>query len=402
MNLRNDLAALVALTVLAGVAEAGPDDEFAACVQTLQRKAESEGIAPAVAEESLAEVRFVERVIELDRAQPEFVTPFADYLERRVTEERVERGRRLLEEHRGLLERIYRDYGVPPRYLVAFWGMETHYGAYFGRMPVLDSLATLACDARRSEFFTRQLLSALQLIDEGSIEAGRMEGSWAGAMGHVQFMPSVFVEYAVDYDGDGRRDLWDSLPDAMASAANLLRAHGWESGWRWGREVQLPEGFAYEHAGGDRRPLAEWKALGVRDAYGRPLGDADVEAGLIVPAGHHGPAFLVYDNFDVIMRWNRSEFYALAVGRLADRLAGAAGLRNPPPEDTPRLSRDEVMALQERLRERGFDAGPVDGIPGPETRDAIRRLQEAHGMIADGFPSRAVLAELELQVAEAD
>lgn len=356
-----------------------------------------------MAEDSLADVRFVERVIELDRAQPEFTTRFADYLARRVTEERVERGRRLLEEHQGLLERIYREYGVPPRYLVAFWGLETNYGAYFGRMPVLDSLATLACDDRRSEFFTDQLVSALELIDEGSIAAQRMEGSWAGAMGHVQFMPSVFVEYAVDYDGDGRRDLWNSLPDAMASAANLLRAHGWERGWRWGREVQLPEGFPYALAGGDlRRPLAEWKALGVRDAYGRALPDADIDASLLVPAGHRGPAFLVYDNFDVIMEWNRSEFYALAVGRLADRLAGAAGLRNPPPEDTPRLARDEVIALQERLETRGFNPGPVDGIPGPRTRKAIRRFQQAHGMIADGFASREVLAKLDLRVAEAE
>lgn len=406
MTPRKVLLALIVLTAFlggSGVARAMPGDEFGACVEALQRRAESEGVSRAVVDDSLADVRFVERVIELDRAQPEFTTRFADYLERRVTEERVERGRRLLEEHRRLLERIYREYGVPPRYLVAFWGLETNYGAFFGGTPVLDSLATLACDDRRSEYFARQLLSALRLIDEGSVDAGRMEGSWAGAMGHVQFMPSVFVEYAVDHDGDGRRDLWGSLPDALASAANLLRGHGWETGWRWGREVQLPEGFPYELAGSDgRRPLAEWQALGVRDAYGRPLADAGVEAALLVPAGHRGPAFLVYDNFDVMLRWNQSAFYALAVGRLADRLAGAAGLRNPPPDGTPRLSRDDVIALQQRLEARGFDPGPIDGIAGSRTRQAIRRLQQAHDMVPDGFPSRAVLAELDLQIAEAE
>lgn len=401
---RGLLPVLVLLAALPGAATpaAMPDDEFAACVADLRQEAERRGVSPAVVEDSLADVRYAARVIELDRAQPEFVTTFADYLEASVTEARVERGRRLLEEHRGLLERIYREYGVPPRYLVAFWGLETNYGAYFGRMPVLDSLATLACDQRRSAFFRGQLLAALQLIDTGSMDAAQMQGSWAGAMGHVQFMPSAVVEYAVDYDGDGRRDLWGSLADAMASAANLLRAHGWETGWRWGREVQLPEGFPYELAGGDRRrPLTVWKALGVRDAYGRPLSGAGIEAALLVPAGHHGPAFLVYDNFDVIMQWNRSQYYALAVGRLADRLAGAAALRNPPPADAPRLARDQVIALQERLEARGFDPGPADGIPGPRTRAAISRFQQAHGMIADGFPSRALLAKLELQVAEA-
>jgi membrane-bound lytic murein transglycosylase B len=214
-------------------------------------------------------------------------------------------------------------------------------------------------------------------------------------------MPSVFAEYAVDYDGDGRRDLWNSVPDAMASAANFLRGIGWEPGWRWGREVTLPADFPYELAGYDgRRTMRAWKELGVRTAYDRPLSGADVEAALIVPSGHEGPKFLVYDNFEVIMRWNQSEFYALSVGHLADRLAGAAGLANPPPEDAPRMTRDDVIALQERLNERGFDAGPADGIPGPRTRAAIRRFQKEQGMIADGFASREVLDRLSLRVAE--
>ncbi|MDX1610589.1 MAG: lytic murein transglycosylase [Halofilum sp. (in: g-proteobacteria)] len=390
---------LALLGLAGGRAVAGSD--FAACVATLGDQAKRAGISPAVVEASLAGIERQERVIELDRGQPEFVTTFADYFDHRVTERRVERGRELLEEHERLLDRVYRDYGVPPRYLVAFWGLETNYGSYFGRMPVLDSIATLACDERRSEFFTTQLIAALRIIDEGAISPRRMQGSWAGAMGHVQFMPSVFLKYAVDYDGDGRRDLWGSLPDAMASAANYLSDIGWETGWRWGREVRLPENFPYHYAGRDQwRPLDEWRELGVRDAYGRKLAGGDIEAALLVPQGHAGPAFLVYPNFEVIMRWNRSQLYALAVGRLADRLAGATTLVQQPPEG-PRLRREQVAALQEHLKAKGFDSGPIDGIPGPLTRQALRAYQQTQGMVADGYPSPALLAHVAPQLAEA-
>lgn len=399
-NLHSTLAILVALVTGTGNALAMDEAAFETCLVELGARAKSRGISPPVVDRSLARVERQERVIELDRSQPEFVATFADYFERSVTEQRVERGRRLLEEHRDLLERIYRDYGVPPRYLVAFWGMETNYGTFFGRMPVLDSLATLACDERRSVFFTEQLVAALRIIDEGAISPRRMEGSWAGAMGHVQFMPSVFLQYAVDYDGDGRRDLWGSLPDALASAANYLSSIGWETGWRWGREVQLPDGFPYELAGySQQRSLSEWREHGVRDAWGRTLPGGDTEAALLVPSGHEGPAFLVYPNFNVIMKWNRSQYYALAVGRMADRLAGASTLVRQPPEG-PRLRREQVIALQERLNEQGYDSGPVDGMPGPMTRSAIRRFQQERGMVADGYPSPTVLSELTPQVGD--
>lgn len=388
---------VVLFATLAGAGNVHADEavaDFSACLTTLSEEARNRGISPDVVERSLARIERRQRVIELDRGQPEFIATFSDYFERRVTEQRVERGRELLDEHRDLLERVYRDYGVPPRYLVAFWGLETNYGSHFGRMPVLDSVATLACDERRSGFFTEQLVAALRIIDEGAISPRRMEGSWAGAMGHVQFMPSVFLEYAVDYDGDGRRDLWGSLPDAMASAANYLSSIGWDTGWRWGREVQLPGGFAYELAGHDqKRSLSEWRELGVRDAWGRKLPGGDTEAALLVPSGHEGPAFLVYPNFNVIMKWNRSQYYALAVGRMADRLAGASTLVRQPPSG-PRLRREQVIALQERLNEQGYDSGPADGMPGPMTRRAIRRFQQERGMIPDGYPSPTVLTEL--------
>lgn len=391
------LVILCACLVVTGPnAVAGTSTDFDACVADLRRQAAERGISTTAIEDGLAGVAFRERVIDLDRSQPEFVTSFADYFGRRVTDGRIEKGRELLEAHGDLLARIYQDYGVPPRYLVAIWGLETNYGGYLGDMPVFDSVATLACDGRRPELFTEQLMAALAILDEGSVSRERMTGSWAGAMGHVQFMPTVFREHAVDYDGDGRRDLVASLPDALASAAKFLRESGWQTGLRWGREVQVPDDFSYGLAGADQwRPLADWRALGVTDAYHRELPVADIEAALIVPAGHEGPAFLVYENFRVIMRWNRSLFYGLAVGRLADRLAGAGELRRSPP-DAPRLSRDEVIALQKALNGRGYDAGEPDGIPGPQTRSAIRDFQSNNDMVADGHASQDVLERLDL------
>lgn len=389
------LAAKASAKAQADQSEFMSSEEFAACVSRLSETAQEQGISQQAIEQSLAKVEYSERVIELDRRQPEFTTTFADYFGKRVTEFRVAQGRALLAQHRPLLEKVAKEYGVPAPYLVSFWGLETNFGSFFGKMSVLDSLATLACDPRRSDYFTRELMSALSIIDEGAVAAERMEGSWAGAMGHVQFMPSVFVRYAVDYDQDGRRDLWGSLPDAMASAANFLNNLGWDEETRWGREVQLPENFPYMEAGLDtRKPLERWSELGVRSADGSPLPQADMEASLLVPSGHEGPAFLVYKNFKTIMGWNQSEFYAIAVGHLADRIAGAGGLEQQPPEDAPKLSRDQVIELQETLQQRGFDTGAVDGILGPATRKAIRNFQDQNGMIADGFPGRELLVKL--------
>ncbi|MFN2361672.1 MAG: lytic transglycosylase domain-containing protein, partial [Marinobacter sp.] len=221
-------------------------ESFPQCIERLESQAISAGVSSQTATEVLAGAEYLEQVIELDRRQPEFTTTFADYLNRRVNEQRVSKGRELLKEHRELLDRVTRETGVPAPYLLAFWGLETNFGAYFGKMPVPSSLATLACDQRRSEFFTEQLIAALQIIDEGSISPEQMEGSWAGAMGHVQFMPTVFLRHAVDGDGDGKRDLWNSLPDAMMSAGNFLEDMDWDGDYRWGREVLLPDNFDYE------------------------------------------------------------------------------------------------------------------------------------------------------------
>lgn len=360
-------------------------EQFAQCVVEFKAAALQAGISTEVTDRVLDQVSLSERVLELDRRQPEFTQTFADYFNRRVTPVRVTKGRELLVSHRDLLEEIRDQTGVPPQYLVAFWGLETNFGGYLGKMAIPDSLATLACDERRSRYFTGELISALKIIDAGDVALSDMHGSWAGAMGHVQFMPSAYLRHAVDYDGDGRRDLFGSTEDALASAGNFLQTLGWERGLRWGREVQLPESFDYTLTrGAEKKSLGDWRTLGVTDAFDHPLPVAPVDAALRLPAGHRGPAFLSYRNFDVIMGWNRSVFYALAVGHLADRIAGAGRLQTPPPEDDVRFSNEDLMALQIQLKSLGYDPGEPDGRLGPATRAAVSLFQSDNGLIPDG------------------
>lgn len=373
-------------------------DEFSSCLIDLQHQARAEGISATVVDKALGSVKFVPRVIELDRRQPEFTETFANYLNNRVNTSRVSQGRLLLVKHKALLDQLTQQYGVPAQYLISFWGMETNYGSYLGKMPILDSLATLACDQRRSRFFTKELFEALRLIENKHIDQQTMLGSWAGAMGHTQFMPSAYQRYAVDGDGNGRADLWNSVPDALTSAANFLQALGWQKDLRWGREVKLPANFPYELAGTGGKPLSQWSKLGIRTADGLSLANLDIKASLLIPAGHKGPAFLAYENFDVIMRWNRSYFYAISVGYLADRINGAGELKTPPPADAPRLSVEKIQGLQEKLNVLGYKAGEADGIFGSGTRQAVRDFQQAHKLVADGYPDTAVFEALGLSL----
>lgn len=378
------------------------ESDFAACLSSFAEQAKSAGISANTINNSLLKARLNTRVLELDRQQPEFSTTFADYFNRRVTTQRIQQGQALLAQHSALFDRVAKQYGVPANYLLAFWGLETNYGGYFGNISTINSLATLACDKRRSTFFTTELMAALDVLDEGAIAPDKMIGSWAGAMGHVQFMPSAFLKYAVDYDSDNKRDLWNSTPDAMASAANFLKNLGWQEKSSWGREVKLKNNFPFMEAGlKNTKPLSEWSKLGVKNADNSPLPQINEQASLLVPAGHQGPAFLVYQNFNVIMRWNRSEFYALAVGILADRIAGAGPLVQPPPTDAPRLRREQVLELQAQLNLHGINVGVPDGILGPGTRRGISEFQHKKGMIADGFPGKAVLELLGVKLAAA-
>ncbi len=371
--------------------------DFAACIARFTREAKKAGISEATLGASLAQAKLSQRVLQLDRQQPEFTTTFADYFNRRVTDQRIAQAQALWAAHRPLFNQVERDYGLPAQYLLAFWGLETNFGSYFGNIPVVDSLATLACDTRRSEFFSIELINALRILDEGDIAPQKMLGSWAGAMGNFQFMPSAYLKNAVDYDEDHKRDLWYSKADAIASAGNFLHNLGWTRAQRWGREVKLPRDFAFMEAGlNNQKTLSEWRKLGITRADNTPLPNSDMIASLLVPAGYKGPAFLVYHNFNVIMRWNRSEFYALSIGLLADQIAGGSKLVQAPPADAPRLSRQQVIQLQQSLLQQGFYQGKVDGIFGSGSRRALSQFQHQQGLISDGFPDSKVLQLLDV------
>lgn len=377
-------------TVLASVAS--PD--WATCVANLQQTAKAQGLSQSTIDNTLANVKFVPRVIELDSQQPEFSSSFENYFTKRVTDWRVQQGRKLYKEHKELLQRLAKEYGVPPQYLLAFWGLETNFGSYKGKMSVLNSLATLACDPRRSRYFTTELMQALKLKEQYGFDEKQMVGSWAGAMGHTQFMPSAYAKYAVDGDGDGKADLWNSTEDALSSAAHFLQNLGWKRDERWGREVSLPNDFSYAYLGrAEAQPLTKWAELGLTQTNGNPLSTPDMQASLYLPSGHTGPAFLGYDNFDVIMKWNRSTFYAIAVGHLADRINGAVGLNVKPPK-MPNLSRARVKALQSQLNAQGFDVGKPDGILGSKSLKGLQAFQKGNGLVADGYPNEATFKAL--------
>jgi len=386
-------AAAPATDTASGTAE--QDAAFAAWKEALRQEALGLGISAATLDKALTPAQPIAKVIELDNRQPEFTQTFWRYIDLRVNDQRIERGKEMLKTHGPLLRHIWQKYKVPPRFLVAFWGLESNYGQHFGGYPVVDALVTLAYDARRSKFFRVQLLDALKIIDKGDIDVDHMRGSWAGAMGHLQFIPSTFALYAVDEDGDGRRDIWNSLPDTFGSAANYLSSIGWRGDETWGREVKLPANFDYGLAAANvSKPLAEWAKLGVRRADGGPLPRAHMSASLVLPAGFQGPGFLTYTNYQKILNWNRSALYAIAVGHLADRLVGAGPLEGPRPANDEPLSRSMVEEMQRRLGDKGYDAGTPDGVIGPMTRTAIRAYQKANGLPPDGFPTSGLLEKL--------
>jgi membrane-bound lytic murein transglycosylase B len=389
---------LLALWAAAPACSAGDFDRWLA---DFRLEAAAQGITPVTLDAALTGLAPVPRVIELDGRQPEFLSTFSDYLGRRVTPGRVARGQALMQEHAELLDTVEQRYGVPKPVLVAFWGMETSFGANMGTLNVPASLATLAWDGRRSAFFRGQLLDALRILDAGHVAAIDMNGSWAGAMGHMQFIPSTFRAYAVDGDGDDRIDLWQSLPDAMHSAANYLQRAGWRAGEPAAIEVRLPEGFDWRQARvAHRLPVADWAARGVAAADGRPLPDVAGHAAIVLPQGWQGPAFMVFDNFDVVMDWNRSQNYALSVALLAHQLAGGAA---PVAQggETDALTTAQLKALQTALNELGYDTGTPDGLLGPRTQAALRRYQARHQLPADGYPAPSMLVHVERAHADA-
>jgi membrane-bound lytic murein transglycosylase B len=386
-------AALAAPSLAADVPDPPPFGEWLA---ELKADAKRRGISDDTLSQAFDGVTPLPKVLEYDRSQPEFTRTFWQYLDGAVTQTRIDRGRELLRKHAGLLGEMERKFGVQPRFLVSFWGLETNFGDYTGGFPVIDAVTTLAHDRRRADFFRNELLHALSILEAGHIAKPQMKGSWAGAMGQLQFMPSTFTAHAIDADGDGRKDIWGSLPDVFGSAAAYLSDVGWRGDETWGREVRLPAGFDLELASSSiRKPLQTWQDLGVRRANAADLPIvAGMEGSILLPAGVNGPAFLVYENYRNILVWNRSAYYAIAVGHLADRLIGLPPLAAKRPANDRAMSRNEVLEMQRRLNALGFDSGEPDGMVGPATRSAVKAYQKAAGLPPDGYPTPSLLEDL--------
>ena len=367
---------------------------FAAWRDAFSAQALQAGIQPRTVREVLGQAQWQPRVVELDRAQPEFTrTPWA-YLDSAVSPQRIAQGQAKLAEHSATLEATAARYGVPATVITAIWGMESNYGSNFGTFRTVDALSTLAYEGRRRAWAQAELLSALRIVDQGDIAADRMLGSWAGAMGHTQFLPSVFLAYAVDADGDGHSDIWGSIPDVTASTAHFLARSGWQAGEPWGVEVQLPASF--DHARADpsvRQTTAQWDAEGVRGIDVQALPTL-ASASIVTPAGARGPAFLVGGNFRVILRYNNSVNYALGVALLARQIGGGGPVVAAWPRDLAPLSRQQLQELQETLNRKGFAAGTPDGVMGPATRAGLRGYQRSIGVVADGYPTVELLERL--------
>lgn len=373
-------------------ASAGDEAGLQRFVQSFRPRAIASGVSPATYDRAMRIARYNPDVIRLDRKQAEFSRPVWLYLDSAVSDVRVTTGRQKAAQLSGTLSQIEARYGVPREIVLAVWGMESNFGANRGKMQIIPSLATLAYDGRRGEMFQNQLIAALRILQAGDTDPEHMLGSWAGAMGHTQFMPTSYLDYAVDFTGDGRRDIWSEDPtDALASTANYLRRNGWVPGQPWGAEVQLPPGFNMGLVGkGTRR--SDWAAQGVRRIGGGALPGGN--GSIIMPAGANGPAFLILDNFRSILRYNNSDNYALGVAFLGERIAGRAGVQGSWPRNDRTLTTGERQEIQQRLRAKGFYQGEIDGLFGSATMESVAAYQRSIGVTPDGYPTSILLGQL--------
>ncbi len=372
-------------------------DRLAEWLTAFRAEALDAGISAATFNRAFQGITLDQKVLELNAKQPEFVRPIWGYLESALSKKRIADGLAQLQLKAALFDKLESAYGVDKHVLAAIWGLETHYGTYMGDRSVVRSLTTLGFEGRRADFGRTQLLAALKILQAGDITPEAMTGSWAGAMGHTQFIPTTYLAHAVDFTGDGKRDIWNSPDDALASAANYLAESGWQTGEPQVREVTLPESFDYSLADdGTRKAVSEWMDLGIRDMDGGdlPRGERELSAALIVPAGHRGPAFLAYPNFRVILRYNNATAYAMAVSYLSKRLAGKPGIEGDWPRDERPLTLAEAQEMQTKLTAIGHDTGGVDGIIGPMTRKAIRSFQAELGVPQDGFATASFLEKV--------
>jgi membrane-bound lytic murein transglycosylase B len=363
---------------------------FQRFVQGLWPMAKARGVSRATFDEAFRGVEPDSKIIALTRKQSEFVRPIWDYINGAISTQRLDRGQQAASEWSKTLDAVERAYGVPRSVVLGVWGMETNFGSFTGSIYAVRALATLAYTRYRGDFFREELLTALQILENDHVDRAKMLGSWAGAMGQTQFMPSSFMKYAVDGNRDGVRDIWASVPDALASTANYLREKGWEPGLPWGFEVRIPEGFDFRNL---RQGFASWSTLGLRRVDGKAMPRSG-EATLFLPGGATGPAFLVTANYDVIKAYNSSDAYAMGVASLGDRLMGGPPIQGTWPKDEPTLDKDQRQELQKRLSGLGLYEGDTDGKLGSRTRDAVRNFQLGRGLTPDGYADLAVLREL--------
>ncbi len=358
----------------------------------------SQGIRPEIYDAALAGIEPDPSILAADSAQPEFNRPIWVYIDRIVSPDRIATGRQLIEANKELLDRIEQRYGVDRYTLVAIWGIESGFGRVMGRKSVVRSLASLSYQGRRVAYGQSQLIAALEILQHGDVTRDGLVGSWAGAMGQTQFIPVTYNRYAADFDGDGRRDVWQSTADALASTANYLKMSGWETGGRWGYEVRLPKGFDYAQADpASRKTVREWAALGVRQINGDGFGvkEQNAPAAILLPAGYRGPTFIVLNNYRMILTYNNSTSYGLAVSLLADAMRGRPGIVASWPRGDRPLSLSERIALQTRLAAKGYNPGQADGILGANTRKAVRAYQQSIGLPADGYADSDLLDRIQ-------
>jgi membrane-bound lytic murein transglycosylase B len=366
-----------------------------AFVDGVWQEAKARGVSRKIFDSAMGGFEPLGKVMDLTRKQPEFTTTVADYIGKRVTDGQSEKGRDMRGEWTKTLKAVGERYGVQPEIVLAIWGIETNFGGYMGGTNTVHALATLTHGGYRPDYFGGELITSLEILEAGHVRATDMVGSWAGAMGHPQFMPSSFVKYAVDFKGEGHKDIWASVPDALASTANYLKSFGWRPGETWGYEVKLPEGFDYRHVWvGTEASLADWEGAGVVRANGKKFPRPADIGRLYMPMGGKGPVFVTLPNFGVIKRYNASDSYALAVGHLADRILGSKGFTASWPTDTA-LSRDQREEVQSLLLRRGYEIGSPDGKIGPKTRAAIIDWQARSGLLPDGHAGGRLLSALQ-------
>ncbi|MFX9652964.1 lytic murein transglycosylase [Acinetobacter baumannii] len=373
-----------------------PNNNFQSCLANLRSQAIAAGVSGSTYDRYTQNLTPDYSVIDKLNYQPEFSTPIWDYLSGLVDEERVALGKQKLAQHRDVLNRASQVYGVPAETIVAVWGVESNFGDISGKYPLLQALGTLSCEGRRQSYFCTEFFATMRILQRGDLTEDQLKGSWAGAFGHTQFMPSTYERLAVDFDGDGRRDLVSSTADALASTANFLNKAGWQTGMPWGFEVQIPAGMSIDGEGRrSKKPLSSWSARGVTRIDGSPLIQGPLSgstpAGLMAPAGPSGPVFLVFKNFDAIYSYNAAESYGLAIAHLSDRLRGAGPFVSSWPTDDPGTSRAERREIQQFLINRGYDIGAVDGLIGDKTRVAIRQEQTRLGLNPTGRAGQQIL-----------